>query len=515
MAKLPGAGSALHVSGGLKLEQPGFFLAVLCCALPILLPHYPPAIDLPQHAAQVASVKAYLQGSWPFADQFELKPFTPYWLGYGLILLLSGLTGVVWATKLVLAASAVGMVLAAARLCRVMGADPRWNWLLLLLPFGFAYQWGFLNFYVALPFGLWLLARVLDRGERGGWRGAFGLLLWVHFLFFAHILVAGYFCAMALLLLPARSWRTWLVQAAPILGVLPVTLAWVWGTVGVYQSGLALTDWAISWDRLANLLPDLVGLYGPWRPLGVVVGLMALAVPVLTGGRLLAERRRLLPLAAHLLVVLFLPSHVFGNSYTYERFAALGLVFYLLCFVPGPPPSARRHLRLATAGAAVLALAMLGMRIVDALRFDADTRAYSNVIAQAEPGRRMLMLMIARKDESSGQPLYLHFPAWYQAENNGLVEFSFSRFGVTPLHYRDPSSSGVLIGFEWVPYSLDWTRHRGWLYDYVIVRSPTDESGPLYGISGCALVLIASQGPWQLYGRVRPELHPDPRCSAG
>src|SRR5690606_41704732 len=67
---------------------------------PVLASTYPPMVDMPQHAAQIESVRGYLQGRWAFAELFELKLCTPYWLGYGVAYLLSGAVGIVWGTKL-------------------------------------------------------------------------------------------------------------------------------------------------------------------------------------------------------------------------------------------------------------------------------------------------------------------------------------------------------------------------------------------------------------------------------
>ena len=75
-----------------------FSLACLLCGLPVLLSTYPPMVDVPQHAAQIMSLKAMLFGdNWAFSDLFEIKPFTPYWLGYGIAMALSVPFGIVMA----------------------------------------------------------------------------------------------------------------------------------------------------------------------------------------------------------------------------------------------------------------------------------------------------------------------------------------------------------------------------------------------------------------------------------
>src|SRR5690606_2855310 len=194
-----------------------------------LISHYPPMVDMPQHAAQVSAVRGILSGNWAYAGLFELNWFTPYWLGYGLVLALAEMVGIVWAFKLVLVAAVCAFPWAAGRFCRRMGCPPAWNWLLLLLPFGFAYQWGFFNFIVAAPFGFLFLHALLDIRGRNGWGSYAKVALWLHFLFFAHVLTTAFFCMLAALLL-ASPWgglREWIRRCLPLLTILPVAGLWL------------------------------------------------------------------------------------------------------------------------------------------------------------------------------------------------------------------------------------------------------------------------------------------------
>ncbi len=85
-------------------------------------------VDLTQHVASIMVLDEVHFGDYAFAEMFEFNWLRPYWLGYSLIWVLSYLTGLVWAAKLVLAASVVGFVLALALLRR-----PN-NYLTALLP---------------------------------------------------------------------------------------------------------------------------------------------------------------------------------------------------------------------------------------------------------------------------------------------------------------------------------------------------------------------------------------------
>lgn len=500
-------------TGGTQVPRQRLFpAACLLCAIPVLVATYPPMVDAPQHAAQVESVRAYLEGRWIFAPLFELKLFTPYWLGYGIVYLLAGAVGIVWGTKLAVASAACALPLVVARFCNRAGTDPRWNWLFLLLPFGYAYDWGFLNFYVALPFAFVFLHAVLEHRDAPSRRTCVAILLWLHFLFFAHVLVTAFTCVIALLLLggPWQGARHWIRSSLPVLGVLPITLTWTaitFGNVGATE--LSLTFWDHGLHRLVNLPPMLVAT--PTTLPGYLVAFFALATPRLTGARL-ATPWRWLPFAFYLAWMLFFAHHIFGNSHTYQRFGNIGLPLYLLCFRPATEVTRARRDTIAALGVAVVAISMLGWATIRAAVFNAETRAYSNIMAAAQPGRRVLMLMMDSNSRASDAPLFLHFPAWYQAERGGLAEFNFARFDVTPLSYRDPAASRIGIGFEWRPHTFNWSTHKGELYDYIVVRSPMDQSTALYAISDCRVSLLANDEPWWLYAKVPDEAGRQKAC---
>lgn len=57
-----------------RLTENNFFLlACLLCGLPVWLTHFPPMVDLPQHAAQVSLFLNLGNPDFPFSNQFQLK----------------------------------------------------------------------------------------------------------------------------------------------------------------------------------------------------------------------------------------------------------------------------------------------------------------------------------------------------------------------------------------------------------------------------------------------------------
>jgi hypothetical protein len=490
-----------------------FPLACLLCALPVLLSTYPPMVDLPQHAAQIASLKSMLLGSgWPYADMHQIKPFTPYWLGYLLVMALSFPFGIVWATKLVVAAAASLFAWSAARFCTRLGTDPTWNWMLLALPFGFAYHWGFLNFIVAAPFGFLFLSALLDLKGRSDWRACLRIALWLHFLFFAHVLATAFFCMIAMLLVasPWNGFRDWMRRCLPVFTILPLTGMWLWTSMlNSPRAGQIL--WQVGVERLTGLLPALVSVPSQWP--GVLIGLFFLLVPFLTGASPKRSWIAWTPFGLYVAWMLFFPHDPGGVAFAYHRFGIFGLPLYLICFEKDATRPDPTHSTILRYGLAVTAFALLGWQCIRTLTFNLEVAGYREVIAHAEPGKRMMALLFAPGSHASTAPVMVHFGSWYQAEHDGLVDYSFASNWMQPLQYRQDAPRGIYQGFEWHPEALDWQRHRGDLYDYVLVKDSLDDSRWIHEKSAGTMLYLASSGDWQLYGRATHDA-PDARENA-
>lgn len=479
-----------------------FALACLLCALPVMIAHYPPMVDVPQHAAMIAGVKGVVHGEWKFADMFEVNFFTPYLLGYSLIQALSYLTGVLWATKIVVALACVGMPLAAGRLMVRAGINPILRWPLLALPFGFAYDWGFLNFIVALPFGFLFLSSVLAWREARGAGRWIHVACWLHFLFFAHLLVAGFFAVIAALLL-SRPWRSladWTCAVAPLLSVVPTVLTWLLWSMGQSKQVGDPVQWLVGWDRVPSALVMMVA--SPAALPGIAVAFLFLLLPWMMGlrpGRSLAHWG---PFAFFSIWMMLFPNYVFGNLFSYQRFGILGVPIYYLMF-QSPAAARQSFVRIPVLGMAcvLVSLMMIVWHGIRASVFDREASGYREVMAHAQPGGRLLYLALDRGSATASAPLFMHFAGWYQAENNGLAELSFAKFWVTPLKFRIASDSAIELGFEWHPEALDWDRERGDRYDYVLVRSRVDHTEGLRSISRCSLRLLSQVDEWWLYER--------------
>lgn len=477
-----------------------FSLACLLCGLPVLLSTYPPMVDVPQHAAQIMSLKAMLFGdNWAFSDLFEIKPFTPYWLGYGIAMALSVPFGIVLAVKLLVAGSLSLFTWAAARFCIRMGMPSAWAWMLLVLPYGVAFQWGFLNFVVAAPLGFLFLTTLLDLGGRRDWRAVLRIAAWLHCLFFAHILVAGFFCAAALLLLaaPWAGWRAWLQRCLPVFTIAPLGMLWLAGSLLNTPSASDPIVWNIDARRIVDFLPMLVS--APDAMTGQIIGAIFLLAPFLSGARPKEYWTAYLPFALYVAWMLFIPHYIAGSFFNYERFGIFGIPFYLLCFEKKPDTQKKIRSVVAPLGMALIAIAMIGWHSARAMVFNTEVTGYQAVIEKAAPEKKILMLDFDLSSKASYAPLMLHMAGWYQAEHRGLAEFNFAHFWISPLQYKKHALAEFSQDFEWYPQSLDWHRHQGDSFQYVLMRRKLNGESWLKERSAANVAPIAINGEWQLY----------------
>ncbi len=473
-----------------------FSIVCLFAALPVLVTTLPPMVDLPQHAAQIALLRDVLAGETPFASLFEVQLFTPYWFGYSLLFLLAKPLGVVRAAKALVALTMIAYAWAASHFAARAKVAPHWRWLFVPLPFGFAYEWGFLNFLVAVPLGFVFLAQIDRESRERSWREVLVLVAWVHLLFFAHVLVMAYFVAVAALLLHVPNPRQWLRRVAPLASVGPVVILWVLGKRAAAGEVRVPPVWGWHWGRVEALPSTLFSL-----PLGDVYLALALVLataPLLCGYRVRRSPAALAPFAFHALVMLLGPHVAFGTSFVYERFGYVGLPLLALAFEEAPAgPSVVRARRALEPVYAFVALAMLAVHLRRAVRYEAESAAFREVIAEAKPGRRMLGMPFLRGGVSYQAPTYVHYATWYSSLRGGLAEFSFATFFPQVVRYRSGVRPLATDRVNWSPELFSWDEWKREGYTYFLVRQAHDPQNELFPAG--AVRRVAARGGWWLF----------------
>ncbi len=468
-------------------------------------------VDLPQHAAQIALLRNLHDPNFRFAGLFYINWLTPYLLGYLAVYALTPLLGIVAACKLVISAALAGLPLGTGMLMKETGADRYWALLTIPAMYGYAYEWGFLNFLVAAPIGLVFLAFVMRHIRKPSWATSIWLGIFTILLFFCHALICGFFGLIAciLILAEAGGLRKALVAVMPLAGVVPLIVIWYLRTKS-HPIAQQATVWDLGWvhsadpytpgGRVTGFFPRLLGMEA--NVICIIMGASLFALPLLAGARTAKRLAVWIPLAVCLLVLLFFPACAFGSTGIFPRFTVFALPFFLLGM--GPSEKIRPAFR-----AAVVVVIIGWMVILTArtMRYDSDARDFNQILSKMDSNQRALSLMFLRDTESFPSAVFLHFPAWYSAQKMGVVDCSFALFYPELVAYKPSNIPAVQEGFEWVPQAFTWDGTHGGDYRYFVVHAPIDLGGFLFPRAPCRITLAAHSNLWWLYEK-------DPRCTS-
>ena len=483
------------------------FTALWAAAIVWLAPH-PPMIDLPQHAGQLALLKQLLAGDTRWATLFQINPYTPYLIGFGLALPLSYLMSIAAAMKMLLSLAYLAFVYLCVMLRRHFGADARLDWLFLTSFFGFAFHWGFFTFLTAAPLGLWFVL-LADRyaqaptSRRGSGVAVLGLVLLVsHGLVFLFALGV----ATALLAMRCGSVRSLLKTVWP--------LAIVTAACGAYFVARGPAEAAF---QVAPTVPAVMWQWGirhevlyyafglTWTPFYTLAGLVLLAAPWFLGLRIdLRNRPVLAPFAVLSLILAFAPSFVFETSFVYQRFALFLFPAYAWMFKAAPEAAAQPTLPRAAALPALMLIcwAVLGLNTWRHWQFGREAADFERISAGLAPGQRALALIFDPASAASGdRGTYGHYASWYQAERQGLVDFNFAWVQPQIVRYRVATRPTVMMDFAWGPQKFRWAQHGGDSYRYFIVRHREPLPAALFQGAPCAPLLVQASGSWKVYER--------------
>jgi hypothetical protein len=500
-ARMQGEQTELQRPGGYAaVDSRAFIVAFALCSLAALcvlwIPKYLPMTDLPQHAAQVSIWKHLNDPAYGFGDVFELQYFTPYLMGYGLARLFAEAFSVLVALKLVLTLAVLGLPLSLLRLLHATRGDRWWSLVGFPLAFGYPFLWGFFNYVVAIPLGVFYLAFVVDCARRFDTRRAVWLAVLTTLLLAAHLLIFALcgLSAAALLAFSAKTWRAALLRLAPLTPSLLLALAW---GMRRDQNGAIVPDvFHYGLQRFVEAPALLVGY--PHDTAGLLVGLLIVSFFVISGVRLVRGPERWIPLALWACAYLLLPRDFNNVGFLYPRLATLLVPFAFLATEPGRP---RVRPPLIHAALTVIALGWTCVVFGGFYAFDRDARQL-DVALQGMPGnQRIRSLIFDRGDEyTPGGVPFLHFPVWYQVEKGGTTSFSFACSSLTVAVSRSKNCRLVKTSIDWLPAAFDMRSEQD-AYDYYIVRAPTDLGPRLFRGATRRIHLAAHEGMWWVYRR--------------
>jgi hypothetical protein len=231
----------------------------------------------------------------------------------------------------------------------------------------------------------------------------------------------------------------------------------------------------------------------------LIMGASLFLLPLLAGARPAKRLSVWVPFAVCVIALLFFPFLAFG-AIVFQRFTVFALPFFLIGL---KPPETPRPLWRAVA--VFLIVGWMGFFTARTMRYDSDARDFNQILSKMDPNQRALSLMFTNGSDSFPTPVFIHFPAWYSATKNGVVDGSFSRGYQMLVVYKPFKSPTGQEGIEWFPQTFNWNRTHGGDYRYFVVHAPVDMGLKLFRGARCRVTLTAHSNLWWLYEK-------DPQC---
>jgi hypothetical protein len=488
--------------------------SALATAAPLWSSAHVPFTDLPQHVAAIATLRHWFDPAWRSREYFTLAlGQTQYLLYYLVGALLAVPFGTAERANLVLLSlTAIAFPYSLRSLLRSLRQDERLALFACPLFWSQALLIGFFNYLAAMPLVLWGLALAVRQAEAPTRRSLAWLALDAVALFYLHLSAFVFFApaaALASLALPRRApvreWPRRLLWASP---VVLLSLLWLWSSPVVHPQAVGWNQpMRIAFEEPAVALHDVTdALLDIWRGAEDEIALLAL----IAAAALLAwpqrrepdaegePRRRGLVAAwvAFAVALYFLfPVSIGWLWQLNERYA---LVFALLL------PALLRPARGWRGAAPLLLVAATtffsaGVAVSNFRGFEREVGAFDEVLAVAQPGRRLIGMIFDQNSRHAKFSAFLHYPSYYRARMGGVASFSFAELPQSPLRYRPETAPPQHpAGWEWHAnaYRNDVD---GRYYDYVLVHGMYDPFAA--HPPGPTFKLLARRGRWALYGK--------------
>jgi hypothetical protein len=471
--------------------------------IPILLVHFPPATDLPQHLAQIRLFKEALADpggpytvQWLAPNHLVYLLLLAFWtvLPVGLIARASlVLIIVLWVTAIHALGAARGRSAAAAIVAS-------------LLIFNQSCSWGFLSFMIGFPvFVLWFAlttkyGRDFSWGQWWALAGMSALLYGSHALWFA----AG----AAWLIVIGIARRTAAAKIGlRLTALLPGGLAALLWYPGMSASRTATgvdvaPHWASLFDRLASIVPSALG----WIP--GPAGIVAFFFVVFWAGLSIWQNRRrlrdavdreLLMAATFFLAIVVIAPDSYMNTICFSsRWVPASMIFLLLAL---PAPSFRRLPSKAVALS--VAMALSSATAIAWVKYEAhDLSGLPESLEAIAPSSRVLGLDLVKESDFIDDRPFLQLFAYAQVFKGGELNFSFAE------HYSGLVAYRGRRKVPWTP-RLEWNgdkvrRPDFGFFDFVLVNGEDRDHERLASFAG--LLPVTRSGRWRLYRVSRPAL---------
>jgi len=485
-------------------SPPYFLLACLASTLPIWLATYPPMLDIPIHAVQIATFLRLLSGTEHFESLFRINWFTPYWSGYLITALWGLFLPISTAIKCTLSMAVAATPWAASRLRSLVNKNSYFDWLFLPIGYGFAFQWGFLNYIIGIPLTLLFLEYSIRYLAAPRLKTGIIIFIWAHLLFITHILLLLFSLSIIISIeaLTSKKFQKSINTLIPILLSIPTIIIWFIYTRSIEPQTSSPISWVITPNRLIAVFITPAGCFSFWA-IALICFSVILKPPPLPKMNIF-KHWQTIPLLYAFLITLYGPSLVFGTAYLCERFGAFLLPFYAFAYKDKENESTsfnkKNHLVLCP----IFAFIIIAINSYESIKFESELTGLRKIIRIMEPNKKLISLIYDYNNPSHITPILLHTPSWYFAEKGGLGNRYYSTFNMIIRYKKNAPTtvSDIQKNIQWEPQSFNWNQD-GKYYDYFILHGDISKYHTVYeGIKN--LHLLYTDGKWWLYARNIP-----------
>ncbi|MGS0706577.1 hypothetical protein ACVBEE_08595 [Acinetobacter sp. ANC 3781] len=471
-----------------------FYLTVVITVFMIMNGTYLPMVDLPQHAAQVATLDDLLKNQSIWGHLVETNFKTPYLVGYFSWLFIYQFFDILTSSKIFISIIFLIFVYAFDRLRKTLNASALVSWIAIPSFFGFCYEWGFVTFLLATAIGLlFFTANIKWVNQRKKYQSIFIILLGI-FLFFSHVLSFVFFCLLSFVYIAVN-----VKSIKPLLNFIPAYFIFFLllvfyltraDSLSVHYSYGADVKFHSLLEKIKNLV-----VY-PWSGFNAqyLESLFLILVPFLAGYKLSNNVPRFIPLIVFLFVWLSLPHFLYNTFFIYERYSILFFGFYYLIF---DEETEFKYHNFSFAIIFVLIASLLVNDYKSIIFAKKETQDFEAIIEKLPIKKRVLGAVFEPTGASIGIPFtYVHFASWYQAQKQGWSDFNFAWFHPQIIRYTSATVPEVKPNFEWMPHQLQ-KLETCQNYDLIFIRAYDASFSYVVLNSQCKnYKIIAQQGAW-------------------
>lgn len=501
-----------------KLERVLFYTVVIAISLLLSTSFFLPMIDLPQHAGQVGALKLLLLDNAPaeWNNELTLNYFTTYWIAYFTALVLSFVMPLNYAINTVVGLAFLAFVISFSVLRKRFNGPNILDWVLLPCFFGFSFIWGFITFILAIPVGVLLLVQNLNFLEFKNNKYIIRIIIIGVLLYFSHMLIFLFFCLIASSMtivnfgVPIKNKLKQLIPFYFLALLIPLFLLtstffsesgldkyideyypnYYYGLLDVRLFRLQLYPWTVY--------------YNSEVPLDIFT-IILLLLPFFMGCKLTKDIKRYVPLGAFLMVWFVFPEQAVRTAFIYQRFAIFLFPFYILIFEKKKDNFNSIEIKPIFVCAVIwlaINLIILKLPITELVFFKQQTKDFRALLDNI-PERKKALSIVYETDAAitRGADVYVYFPVWYQALNQGWVDFSFAWFSPQVVRYSVAKIPEVKLGFAWNPKNFARLENCN-AYDLLVVRCSEKNCNlhqELMEQSTCSHQLTYTSGSWSVY----------------